>query len=58
MPKIRAVRKIVTLLLATLIGSTGLVATGCATRSPQQKKTASYKRKATMGKVPCPCDSH
>ncbi|MBT9393405.1 hypothetical protein KLP40_09540 [Hymenobacter sp. NST-14] len=51
-------RKIVTVLLATLIGGSGLLTAGCAARSPQQKKTASFKRKAKFGKVPCPCDSH
>ncbi|MET4107934.1 hypothetical protein [Hymenobacter sp. UYP22] len=51
-------RKIVTLLLAALLGGSGLLTTGCATRTPQQKKTASVKRKAKFGKVPCPCESH
>ncbi|WP_175470865.1 hypothetical protein [Hymenobacter psychrophilus] len=51
-------RKIVTLLLAVCIGGSGLLTTGCATRSTLQKKTASYKRKAKSGKIPCPCESH
>jgi hypothetical protein len=57
-PKSAPVRKIVTLLLAALISGSGLMTTSCARRTTQQKKTASYKRKAKSGKAPCPCDSH
>ena len=57
-PKSAPVRKIVTLLMATLVLGSGLAATGCASRTPQQKKTASMKRKAKFGKLPCPCESH
>ncbi|WP_257870548.1 hypothetical protein [Hymenobacter sp. J193] len=38
--------------------SVGGGATGCARHSSLQKKTASYKRKAKSGKIPCPCESH
>lgn len=47
-----------TLLLAACIGGSGLLTAGCAARSPLQKKTASFKRKAKSGKIPCPCESH
>ncbi|HEX8428541.1 hypothetical protein [Hymenobacter sp.] len=51
-------KKIATLLITALFLGSGLATTGCASRTPQQKKTASYKRKAAIGKIPCPCDSH
>jgi hypothetical protein len=57
-PKSAPVRKIVTLLMATLVLGSGLAATGCASRTPQQKKTSAFKRKAKFGKLPCPCESH
>ncbi|WP_188814602.1 hypothetical protein [Hymenobacter cavernae] len=51
-------RKIITMLWLTLFLGSGVAATGCAGRTAQQKKTASYKRKAKSGHIPCPCDSH
>ncbi|WP_460675689.1 hypothetical protein [Hymenobacter coalescens] len=52
-------RKTLTLLLAVCtLAATLPITTGCARRTVQQKKTASYKRKARGGHVPCPCDSH
>jgi hypothetical protein len=53
------VRKTLTMLLAALtLAATLPVTSGCARRTAQQKKTASFKRKAKGGKTPCPCDSH
>ncbi|OON67471.1 hypothetical protein B0919_18615 [Hymenobacter sp. CRA2] len=53
------VRKTLTMLLAALtLAATLPVTTSCARRTAQQKKTASYKRKARGGHTPCPCDSH
>ncbi|WP_400192176.1 hypothetical protein [Hymenobacter sp. B81] len=52
-------RKTLTLLLSLLILGTSVpLTTGCARRTAQQKKTATFKRKAKGGKTPCPCDSH
>ncbi|WP_176133120.1 hypothetical protein [Hymenobacter sp. CRA2] len=52
-------RKTLTMLLAALtLAATLPVTTSCARRTAQQKKTASYKRKARGGHTPCPCDSH
>lgn len=52
-------RKRITMFLAFwVLATAGGLTTSCATRTPQQKKTASFKRKAKGGHVPCPCDSH
>jgi hypothetical protein len=54
-----SVRKTLTMLLAALtLAATLPVTSGCARRTAQQKKTASFKRKARGGNTPCPCDSH
>ncbi|MBO0357560.1 hypothetical protein J0X19_06350 [Hymenobacter sp. BT186] len=48
-------KKITTLLLTALFLSSGLVATSCASRTPQQKKTRSFKRHHKPGdRMPCP----
>ncbi|WP_160328108.1 MULTISPECIES: hypothetical protein [Cytophagales] len=52
-------RKTITLLLSALTLATATpLLTSCARMTPQQKKTASFKRKARGGKTPCPCESH
>ncbi|GAB3831613.1 MULTISPECIES: hypothetical protein [Hymenobacter] len=52
-------KKTLTLLLTVLTLAASVPSlTSCARRTPQQKKTASFKRKARGGHVPCPCDSH
>jgi len=49
------VKKIVTLLMAALFLGSGLAATGCTARTPQQKKTRSFKRNHKPGdRMPCP----
>ena len=53
-----SVNKIATFLLVAFLSGTGLATSGCARHTTQQKKTASLKRKAKFGKLPCPCDSH
>ena len=45
-----------TLLLALLLGLGGTSLSGCAARTPQQKKTSWYKRHKGAKAVPCPCD--
>ena len=44
--------------LSVLLCAGTVATTSCSHRTLQQKKTASYKLKAKMGKTPCPCDSH
>ena len=52
-------KKTLTLLLAAFMLAASVPSlSSCARRTPQQKKTATFKRKARGGHTPCPCDSH
>lgn len=44
------------LLLVLLLSFGGSLLSSCATRTPQQKKTAWYKRHSGGKTIPCPCD--
>jgi hypothetical protein len=50
-------RKIISYLVLASFLSAGTLAS-CTTKTPQQKKTASYLKKSKRGKTPCPCDSN
>jgi hypothetical protein len=50
-------RKIISYLILASFLATGPLA-GCTAKTPQQKKTASLKRKSKLGNLPCPCDSN
>ncbi|WP_170871909.1 hypothetical protein [Pontibacter indicus] len=50
-------RKIISYIVLAGFLAAGPLAS-CTTKTPQQKKTASYMKKSKKGNVPCPCDSN